>query len=1459
MSAQHTCTCGHRWQSEGTAPAACPVCGAATATLPDAGATLTFAPGAAPTITLPSAARREGPGAPVEPESVAGYEILGVLGRGGMGVVYKAMDLRLKRVVALKMILAGGHAGAHELARFKTEAEAIARLQHPGIVQIYEVGEHNGLPYFALEYCPGGSLHHKLGGTPLAPTEAAALVEKLARAMQAAHAKGVIHRDLKPGNVLLAEDGTPKVTDFGLARKLDEAGQTQTGAVMGTPSYMAPEQASGNKDTGPACDVYSLGAILYECLTGRPPFKAATLMETLRQVVHDEPVPPSQLQSRTPKDLETIALKCLHKESGKRYGSAGQLAEDLARFQKREPITARPVGPLERGWRWCRRNPALSLALGAVAASLVLGAAFSLGFAVQANKAKKDAEQRAEAEANAKEEARRKEQEAELSNDQLVTSVARSLLRPLALQAQPNQPLPPLSGPEVQAVWELASIREERVRLRFVEEGLRDPLSTRQLRDRAAVALPAALGLDSQRRARAERLLGERLRAGGMSEEQRADMALILANCGIEEQALARRVAALLVQKMSKDMAGGNIYALPALGQGLSAAAERLEPQEARRLAGQAAAILTQTRVRTYGPLWRDRLQALSAVAARLDPGAAREAAAKLMQVVSTIDDPFQLESLAQGLSALEARLDAQGAREVAAGLTHTMGKNLNFLALQVLAQRLSAVAARLDPAGAREVAALLIQTMGKTPGAYALQPLGRALSAVSARLGHREAAEVAGQAAVVFTRTMSKKTTDTSTLPYLVEGLSALAGRLDPVAAREAAATLARTMGTSSRPAALPPLAQGLSAVAQRLDAEAAKEVAAVLTQAMNQTTDSLLLQYLAQGLSSVATRLEAGEAARVAGQAGGILVGAMSKSTDAGSLQRLAQGLTAVAFRLDAAAAREAASSLHRAMRRRPKDQGALAFLAQGLSAVAGSLDAEGAREVAAGLTQAMAETTDPYSLQASARVLPVAAARLGPREAARAAGRAADLLTRTMSNNTNPNALPPLAWGLLPLAAHLDTAGAGKVAAALTETMGKVPDPSSFNFLAEILSAVAGRLEPEAAKEAAVALTRTMCKAPQAAALQYLPGPLSALAARLTPNGAKEVAALLTETMGRVGDPLQLHHLAKGLSAVATRLGPREEARAAGQAAALITRTMSTKPAAAALQHLAPGLTAIAEHLDQEGAGEAATQLGRVMSRHTDNPYSLRLLVQALSAVMARLGPREASQVAGEAAALLTRTMSDNPNNGTYFQLLAPELAVLAPHLGPGAAREATATLTRTMGKNPDDGILQNLAPGLSALTSRLDADGAREAAASLTETMSKVLDWGAGQSWERSLAETLAREPLAATRSRYSTLAAATAAPSSPGTAFAAPALLCAVKPPPPSLPPQALVDLLKRPFCFGPSRRLVLDQLERHYHRSFADQWDFVRFAEEHQLGLDLTSPPQRTDPEGVAQAAGAGK
>jgi formylglycine-generating enzyme required for sulfatase activity len=333
---------------------------------------------------------------------VPGYEILGLLGHGGMGVVYRACQIQANRLVALKMIRAVEHASPTERLRFQIETEAVARLQHPHIVQLYEAGEVRGQPFFSLEFCDGGTLTEQLKKQRPSPREAAGLIETLARAMHYAHLRGVVHRDLKPGNVLLSgAERVAKITDFGLAKRIDAETRdvSQSGAIMGTASYMAPEQAAGKvRDTGPAADVYALGALLYECLTGRPPFDGPQHV-VLVSVLNDEPVPPSRLGAKVPADLETICLKCLSKEPARRYASAEELANDLRRFQGGEPIRARPVGAVERTWKWARRRPAAAALLGVLLLALVSLAVLSVNLVAARNDAdekRKAAEQEAD-------------------------------------------------------------------------------------------------------------------------------------------------------------------------------------------------------------------------------------------------------------------------------------------------------------------------------------------------------------------------------------------------------------------------------------------------------------------------------------------------------------------------------------------------------------------------------------------------------------------------------------------------------------------------------------------------------------------------------------------------------------------------------------------------------------------------------------------------------------------------------------------------------------------------------------------------------------------------------------------------------------------------------------------------------------------------------------------------------
>ena len=304
--------------------------------------------------------------------TLPGYELKEVLGRGGMGVVYLAKQKGIDRNVALKMIVGGLHTSEEARKRFEFETRAIGKFQHENIVRIYDSGTHQAVPYFALEFIDGSDLSKRIGGEPMPANEAAETARLIANAMQYSHQHGVIHRDLKPSNILLTAEGVPKVSDFGLAKEIEEdAGLSRTGTVIGTPAFMAPEQAAGASDIGTLADVYGVGAILYCMLTGRPPFQSTNATDTLVQVVNNEPIPPVALQPSVPSDLQTICLKAMQKDRERRYQSAGELADDLGRFKRGEPIHARPTSRLHRVVRWCRRHPKIALPAG-IAAALAL-------------------------------------------------------------------------------------------------------------------------------------------------------------------------------------------------------------------------------------------------------------------------------------------------------------------------------------------------------------------------------------------------------------------------------------------------------------------------------------------------------------------------------------------------------------------------------------------------------------------------------------------------------------------------------------------------------------------------------------------------------------------------------------------------------------------------------------------------------------------------------------------------------------------------------------------------------------------------------------------------------------------------------------------------------------------------------------------------------------------------------
>ena len=396
-----------------------------TATAPSPGS-----PDGAPPETLSVSGRPLSPAgaAPVpgpdDPAAPPGYVVERELGRGAMGIVYLARQTALNRPVALKMILANGPAPAANLVRFLAEAEAAAAVDHPHVVRVYDFGQHAGRPFLAMEYLSGGTLAARLESGPVPPREAAGLVEKVARGVAAAHALGIVHRDLKPGNVLLGERGEPKVADFGLAKRGTGGDLTHTQAVMGTPAYMAPEQAGGKaKFVTPAADVWALGVILYECLTGHKPFDGPDVWAILQAVRAADPVPPRRRVPAVPRDLELVCLKCLAMNPTERYAAAGELADDLARFGAGESVSVRPPGPAEQAARWVRRKPTLAAAYALGVLAVLLGSLGGLaGWQWRAAKRARDEveSQRSVAEAARDGEVRAR-QAAEAARDELAT------------------------------------------------------------------------------------------------------------------------------------------------------------------------------------------------------------------------------------------------------------------------------------------------------------------------------------------------------------------------------------------------------------------------------------------------------------------------------------------------------------------------------------------------------------------------------------------------------------------------------------------------------------------------------------------------------------------------------------------------------------------------------------------------------------------------------------------------------------------------------------------------------------------------------------------------------------------------------------------------------------------------------------------------------------------------------
>jgi hypothetical protein len=726
--------------------------------------------------------------------------VLEELGRGGMSVVYKARHLALKRTVALKMVRSGGQAGEEERVRFRSEVEAVARLQYPNIVQVYEVGDPGGLPFCALELVEGGSLAGRLQEGPLKPRQAAALVETLAQAMHLMHSRNVVHRDLKPANILLTAAGVPKVTDFGLAKQLDaDSGQTLSCVILGTPNYVAPEQPGGRgKVVGPAADVYALGAILYAALTGQPPFAGDDVLQTLEQVKTREPASPRKLQPGVPRDLETVCLKCLRKGPESRYPSARELADDLGRFLRGEPVLARPVGAAVRLAKWVRRRPAAAALLVTLAALAAATAAELVYRRLEADEA-----------------------------DKLLGPAADKLLAALAGETDTAAQLT-LAG-----TLTLLADRLGPENAAAVAPRLLDAIADQKDAPTRSYWINAMARLAPRMGAKGAAAAAAKLAAAFANEtdaNSRFNLAIALAALGPrlnaeEAAAPARKLLDSIARETASD-------ALVNLARATAALADSMPADEVGRTAEAAAARLLDAPAREREPGQLSALlDAVTALTARMPPEPGRkvagDAALRLLDALPKVFSPSALHALpGRGVEEFAKRLGPEEAAAVRKALD-ALGKAVDRDTPPVFAAVVAALAARLEAKDAAAAGRKLLDRMARPADPYILAACAAAVAALAGRMDKDEARKVAAQAAARLLDPLAKEANSFGVYS-LCSRLAMLARWLRPEDAAAAAKGVLNVIAKATDPGGLAALADAVTALADRMPAEEGRKVAA-------------------------------------------------------------------------------------------------------------------------------------------------------------------------------------------------------------------------------------------------------------------------------------------------------------------------------------------------------------------------------------------------------------------------------------------------------------------------------------------------------------------------------------------------------------------------------------------------------------------------------------------------------